>query len=58
MSAEECIEVIPVRAPPSLTEALDAEVERRRRERPGQRVTRSDVVRSLLWEALRPGVVA
>ena len=39
-----------VRTEPELLEALDREAVKR--SRPGHRVTRSDVARSLLWDAL------
>lgn len=50
---EEHEEALQVRITSSLKASLDAEVERRQRIHPGQRVTRADVVRSLLWQALR-----
>lgn len=52
MSTDACNAVVPVRAPAKLLEALDAEVKAQRQRKPGQRITRADVVRSLLWEGL------
>ena len=45
---------ITFRAPPDLTEAIDREVERLAAEQPGQKITRSDVVRSILYRTLLP----
>ncbi len=45
---------ISFRSPPDLTEAIDREVERLSAERPGEAVTRSDVVRAILYRALLP----
>lgn len=44
---------IALRADAALIEALDAEAERLRKERPGATIHRSDVVRELCWRALR-----
>jgi Arc/MetJ-type ribon-helix-helix transcriptional regulator len=41
-----------LRLPPALIEALDREVEARRRETPGTMLTRSDLVRIALYELL------
>lgn len=48
-------ERIGVRLPAWLLEAIDAEAERLRAERPGSEVNRSDVVRELLARALSDG---
>lgn len=41
------------RIPKELDEAINAEVERLKRERPGAVVHRSDAVREALWRALK-----
>ena len=46
---------IAFRAPADLVEAIDREVERVAAERPGEEVTRSDVVRAILHRALLGG---
>lgn len=51
--------VLYTRAEPALVAALDREVEVRRAKTRGVAVSRSDVIRSILWEALpQPGDVA
>lgn len=50
--------VLYTRAEPALVAALDREVEARRAKTRGIAVSRSDVIRSILWEALpQPGDV-
>lgn len=44
--------VLFTRAEPALVERLDEEVKRRRE--PGRGMTRSDLIRSILWSALVP----
>lgn len=41
-----------LRVPESLMQAIDAEVERLRAERPGGRINRSDAVREILFQVL------
>ncbi len=51
--------VLYTRAEPALVQALDREVEARRLKTRGVAVSRSDVIRSILWGALpQPGDVA
>ena len=45
---------ITFRSPPDLTAAIDREVARLAAEQPGQKITRSDVVRSILYRTLLP----
>lgn len=49
-----------LRVPEELMEAIDAEVERLRDERPGSRINRSDAVREILYQVLlsNPDVAA
>lgn len=52
LTAKTCDEILPVRVPSALLEALEREAVRQRAERPGQRITRADVVRTFLYEKL------
>lgn len=53
-SSDERTKVLYTRAEPALVRALDREQERRRLSEPGRTVSRSDVIRSILWGALVP----
>ena len=44
---------IALRVDDELMEAIDAELERLRKDRPGATIHKSDVVRELCWRALR-----
>jgi hypothetical protein len=49
-------EVLVVRLPPEILAALNRRVTQQQRERPGADVTRSEVVRELLYQVLGPEV--
>jgi Arc/MetJ-type ribon-helix-helix transcriptional regulator len=45
--------IVTLRIPRALVRALDAEAERRAAERPGLKITRSDVIREALYEVAK-----
>ena len=47
--------VLYTRAEPALVKALENELKRRRKLTPGVKLAQADVIRSLLWEALKKG---
>jgi len=51
--ATKVVHQIALRVDDDLMNAIDAELERLRKERPGATIHRSDVVRELCWRALR-----
>lgn len=53
--ADDAPKVLYTRAEPALVKAIEAETKRRRKAAPGVKLAQADVIRSLLWEALKKG---
>jgi hypothetical protein len=51
--AEAKSKVLYTRAEPALVAALEREVKRQRKAQPGVKLSQADVIRSLLWDAIK-----